>query len=430
MALRLKWQTNEHARVRVERKERYPMRLSGLLGSSMSIALVIGAATTALAQSSEPQPETRQSIFENAADEKAKSLHPYVITTAEKVVTRIERRFTNQVIRWHPYLQSAYRGGGFAVGLGYMFHPSPYSTLDARGSYSINSYTLAEAEFIQSRLFDRRGELTVHGGWRDATEVPFYGFGMKTSSDDRANYGFEQPFGSALLTFRPTRRLFMVRGGFEASRWDLKSGEGTAPSADEVYRPESLPGLATTTTFLHTQATVGFDSRPARAYARRGGFYGVTGHDYTDRDDALGFRQVDYEVIQHIPVLRETWVVSLHGLAKTTWEKGDQATPFYMAPSLGGGSTLRGFSTFRFSGPHSLLLQAEWRIMANRFFESAVFYDAGKVAARTSDLDLNHLKSDYGFGVRFHAPLATALRIDVARSNEGTRLVFAASPVF
>ena len=30
-------------------------------------------------------------------------------------------------------------------------------------------------------------------------------------------------------------------------------------------------------------------------------------------------------------------------------------------------AAVRGFSTFRFSGPHSLLLQAEWRIMANRF---------------------------------------------------------------
>jgi outer membrane protein assembly factor BamA len=406
------------------------MRLSGLLGFCASMALVIGAATTARAQSSESQPETRQSTVENAAVEKAQSLHPYEVTTAEKVITRIERRFTNQTIRLHPYLQSAYRGGGFAPGLGYMFHTSSYSTLDVRGSYSIKSYKLAEAEFISPRLFDRRGELTVLGGWRDATEVAFHGFGMNTSSGDRTNYGFEQPFGSALLTIRPTRRLFMVRGGFEASRWDLKSGQGTAPSVDEVYTPESLPGLGTTTTFLHTQATVGFDSRPSRGYARRGGFYGVTGHDYTDRDEALGFRQVDYEVVQHIPILRDTWVVSLHGLAKTTWDKGEEARPFYLMPSLGGGSTLRGFSSFRFTDYHSLLLQAEWRIIANRFFESAVFYDAGKVAARTSDLDLNHLKSDYGFGVRFHAPLATVLRVDVARSNEGTRLVFAASPSF
>ena len=359
------------------------MRLSGLLGFCASLALVIGAPTTARAQSSEPQPETRQSTVENAAVEKAKNLHPYEITTAEKVITRIERRFTNQTIRFHPYLQSAYRGGGFAAGAGYMFHTSPYSTLDVRGSYSIKSYKLAEAEFISPRLFDRRGELTVLGGWRDATEVPFHGFGINTSSGDLANYGFEQPFGSALLRIRPTRRLFMVGGGFEASRWDLKSGQGTAPSVDEVYTPESLPGLGTTTTFLHTQATVGFDSRPSRGYARRGGFYGVTGHDYTDRDEALGFRQVDYEVVQHIPILRDTWVVSLHGLAKTTWDKGDEARPFYLMPSLGGGSTLRGFSSFRFADYHSLLLQAEWRIIANRFFESAVFYDAGKVGART-----------------------------------------------
>jgi hypothetical protein len=393
---------------------------------------VVGAANTALAQSPEPkqEPETRQTTIESSAAEKATDLHPYEVTTAEKVLTRIERRFTNQTIRLHPYLQNAYRGGGFAAGAGYMFHPGEYSTLDVRGSYSIRSYQLAEAEFISPRLFDRRGELTVLGGWRDATEVAFYGVGMNTSSGDRANYGFQQPSGSALLTIRPTRRLFMVRGGFEASRWDLKSGKGTAPSVDEVYTPESLPGLGTTTTFLHTQATVGFDSRSSKGYARRGGFYGVTGHDYTDRDDAFGFRQVDYEVIQHIPILRETWVVSLHGLAKTTWDKGDQETPFYLQPSLGGGSSLRGFLSSRFTDRHSLLLQAEWRIMANRFFESAVFYDAGKVAARTSDLDLNHLKSDYGFGLRFHAPLATVLRVDVARSNEGTRLVFAASPVF
>jgi len=372
----------------------------------------------------------RQSVLENATAEKAKSLQPYEVTLAEKVITRLEARFTGGTIRWHPYLQNAYRGGGFAAGLGYLFHTSAYSTLDVRGSYSVNSYKLAEAEFIAPRLFDRRGELKILGGWRDATQVAFHGVGMSTSSGDLTNYGFEQPFGSALLTFRPTRRLFMVRGGFEASRWDLKAGQGTSPSTDEVYTPASLPGLGVTSTFLHSQATVGFDSRESSGYARRGGFYGVTGHDYTDRDDALGFRQVDYEAIQHIPILRESWVVSLHGLATTTWNKTDQALPFYMLPSLGGGSTLRAFSSFRFSDSNSLLLQAEWRIMANRFFDSAVFYDAGKVAARRSDLDLKDLKSDYGFGVRFHAPMATVLRVDVARSNEGTRVVFAVSPVF
>jgi outer membrane protein assembly factor BamA len=393
---------------------------------------VIGVASTLSAQPPQPQleAETRQGIIASATAEKADDLHPYEVTTAEKVILRVENRLSNEAIRLHPYFQNAYRGGGFAAGAGYTFHTGEYGTLDVRGSYSIKSYKLAEGEFVAPRLFDRRGELTVLGGWRDATEVPFHGLGMNTSTGGVANYGFEQPFGSVALRLRPNRRLLVVGGGFEASRWDLKSGQGTSPSVDEVYDPASLPGLGATTTYLHTRATVGLDSRPSRGYARRGGFYGVTGHDYTDRDDALGFRQVDYEVIQHIPILRNTWVISLHGLAQTTWKKGDQATPFYLLPSLGGGSSLRGFSSFRFTDRHSLLMQAEWRIIANRFLESAVFYDAGKVVARTGDLDLNHLKNDYGFGVRFHAPAATVLRVDVARSSEGTRLVFAASPSF
>jgi outer membrane translocation and assembly module TamA len=68
--------------------------------------------------------------------------------------------------------------------------------------------------------------------------------------------------------------------------------------------------------------------------------------------------------------------------------------------------------------------------MTNNFFDTAVFYDAGKVAARRADLDLNGLKSDYGFGLRFHGPLATPLRVDVARSREGLKIYFASSAVF
>ena len=161
------------------------MRLASWFRLGASLTLVIGAASPAPAQSPESPPATRQSTVENAAVEKAQSLHPYEVATAEKVIRRIERRFTNQTIRWHPYLQSAYRGGGFAGGLGYQFHPSSYSSLDVRGSYSIKSYKLVEAEFVLPRLFNRRGELTVLGGWRDATEVAFHGLGMNTSSGNQ-----------------------------------------------------------------------------------------------------------------------------------------------------------------------------------------------------------------------------------------------------
>jgi outer membrane protein assembly factor BamA len=101
-----------------------------------------------------------------------------------------------------------------------------------------------------------------------------------------------------------------------------------------------------------------------------------------------------------------------------------------MLPAVGGGLSLRGFSSWRFRDRHSLLLQAEWRILVNRFFDTALFVDAGKVTARTSDLDLDGLKQDYGIGFRLHGPTATPIRIELAKSNEGLTLVFAAHAPF
>lgn len=199
---------------------------------------------------------------------------------------------------------------------------------------------------------------------------------------------------------------------------------------ETVYTPDTLPGLGATVRYLHTQGTVGFDWRTSPGYTRRGGFYGVTLHDYSDNDKEFGFQQVDYEVIQHLPILREAWVISLHGLAETTSRKSDQEIPFFMLPSVGSGSTLRAFSSRRFRDRNSLLLQAEWRIMVNRYLDTAVFYDAGKVASRTSDLDFNGLKSNFGFGVRLHGPFATPIRIELAKGNEGLNLVFSSSAVF
>jgi surface antigen Omp85-like protein len=403
------------------------MRAVGLF-SILTIVMIFGTATVSSAQT--PEPDTREATVEQAQSEKAKNLRPYVPSRGEKLITELSNAFVNATTTWHPYLENSYSGGGFALGAGYTQHVSPYNFVDVRGSYSVERYKLAEAEFLAPRIFHRRGKLSVVGGWRDATQVGFYGFGSNTELSNRANYAFEQPYGGARLTFWPTRRLFVLGGGVDVSRWSLKDPLGRPPAVQEVYTPATLPGLGTVTTFRHMEATVGVDTRPSDGYARRGGFYGVTGHDYTDTDSKFGFRQIDYEAIQHIPILRESWVISLRGLASTTSHKDGQQIPFFTLPSLGGGSNLRGFQSWRFRDQNSLLLQAEWRIMVNRFFDTALFYDAGKVAARKEDLDFNGLRNDYGFGARFHTPFATVFRIDVARSREGTRLVFATSPVF
>jgi outer membrane protein assembly factor BamA len=199
---------------------------------------------------------------------------------------------------------------------------------------------------------------------------------------------------------------------------------------DEVYTPETLPGLGAAPTYLHSQGTLALDTRPSPGYARRGGFYGVSFHDFRDQDGQFGFRRTDYEAIQHVPILRDTWVLSLHGRLELANAADNQVVPFFMLPALGGGSSLRGFTSWRFRDMNSLLLQADWRVLANRFLDMALVYDAGRVAAHRSDLTSAPLKSDYGVGFRLHAAAATPLRIEFVKSNEGLALVFSSKAAF
>ena len=402
-------------------------------------ALAVASVTTAAAQAPPaPEPEggqaapaTRQAAIEQEQAAKVPNLQPYAPNKAERLFQRFDAILVGGTPRWHQFFHSAYSGGGFTLGAGHVNYLSGYNFIDVRGSYTITGYKRIEAEFVAPRLFNRRGHLSVLGGWREATQVGFYGVGGDTSKDDRTNYLFKQPHGSALLTVFPARKVLMLRGGVEFSQWSQEPGKGTFPSVETNYTPQTLPGLGAEVTYLHTEGTIGLDGRTSPGYSRRGAYLGATLHDYNDRDKAFGFQMAEYEGIAHLPILRETWVLSFRARVQTAFDKDDQQTPFFMLPALGGGSSLRGYSSWRFRDKNSLLLSAEWRIMVNRYLDMAFFYDAGKVAARTSDLDFDGLKDDYGFGLRFHGPFATPLRVELAHSRESSiRFIFSAGPSF
>ena len=408
--------------------------IAAIAAASATVAAAQGppagdAGQTGAAQAA-PAPSREAAIAQEQAT-KARNLEPYVPSKGERIFHRLDTLLVGGTLKWHPFLENAYSGGGFALGAGRAHYVSAYNYIDARASYSIANYKRAEVEFVAPRLFNRRGHLSVLGGWREATQVGFYGFGPDSAKDDRANYLFQRPYASADLTVFPARRVLMLGGGVELTQWKQMPGEGTFPSVDEVYTPSSLPGLGARPTYLHTQGTVAIDTRVSPGYARRGVYIGATLHDYADRDDRFGFRVAEYEAIEHLPILRETWVLSLRQRVQTVSDKDGQQAPFFLLPSVGGGSSLRGFSSWRFRDRNSLLLQAEWRVIVNRYLDLAFFYDTGKVEARRGDLDFDRLKYDYGIGVRFHGPFSTPLRVDVSRSRESSlAFTFASSASF
>jgi hypothetical protein len=105
--------------------------------------------------------------------------------------------------------------------------------------------------------------------------------------------------------------------------------------------------------------------------------------------------------------------------------------PYFLLPSLGSGSTLRAYHSWRFRDRNSLLMSGEFRWIPSRLgLDMAIFYDAGKVASRREDLNFVGLEHDWGVGMRLHGPTQTPLRIEVSRGSEGWHLTFSGAAAF
>jgi outer membrane protein assembly factor BamA len=99
-----------------------------------------------------------------------------------------------------------------------------------------------------------------------------------------------------------------------------------------------------------------------------------------------------------------------------------------MLPSLGGNNTLRGYSDYRFHDQNLLCanIESRWAIFSH--LDGAVFYDAGNVAPRVGDLNLD--KTSWGAGLRLHSDNTMLARIDAAHSVEGWNFIFRTTDPF
>ena len=347
------------------------------LGLTISLALTLAtaAADRAFAQ------DSRAAIIEAEQAAKARTLAPYVTTGAEKVIVTLQRKFLEDPSGFYPYFASVYSGGGFTLGAGYR---QLLRRSDARGSRRActRSRTTSSSRSAPIRWATRRDGWTCTRAPAGATRPRsrFTASGMDTP-EDAAVFGMKQAYVGGDVGVHPVPWT-TFHAGLSFEDFTLGEGSGSKPSIEEVHTPATAPGLGASPSYLHFMTSAGIDTRPSPGYARRGGLYQVTYHNYADRDDTYSFDRVDAEVVQHIPILRENWVLSLHGLLQTTLDDAD-TVPYFLLPSLGSGSTLRGYSSWRFRDRNSLLMSGEWRWIPNRLaLDMALFYDTGKVTPR------------------------------------------------
>ncbi len=377
--------------------------------------------------------DTREGTIARQQDEKSRQVHEYVPNKVERVLTRLEEGgwFISPNPRgFYPWMDSVYPGGSFTLGAGYRKYYSDYGHFDVRGLYSIRNYKLIEGLIGSPNHLDGHLDFGVRAGWRDATQVGYYGIGRDTSADDRANFRISETYAEGNITVKPLRRVhFTTSVAYE--RYEEKEGQGAAPSIEERYTPATAPLLGTSPSYVHSQVSGAILWQDSEYYSRKGGLFRVSFHDYRNVvGDVSGFQVSRGEVVQHIPILRENWVLSLRGRVEAVL--GDTSdVPYFLLPYLGSGSTLRGYLTGRFRDRNAMLVTGEWRWIPNRLgLDMAVFYDAGNVAPRWDDLSFKGMKHDVGVGVRFHSPAMTFLRMEIAHGSDGLHLIISSAAPF
>jgi len=373
--------------------------------------------------------ESRGGTIAAEQAEKATRLSPRAPSRSEQLLLRAQKVLLEQPDGIYPYFGSVYSGGGFTLGAGYRRFTGDRTNWNVAGMYSAKNYKLLEGGITSPGHASGKIGVRANAGWRDATQVPFYGLGNDSATAGLATFHMQQSFAGGDLAFRPLKRV-MISAGATYEGYTIKSAPGDLISIEDVYTPSTAPGLGENPAYVHTTISAGYDWRPGAGYARRGGLYEVALHRYSDGADTNSFDRLDAQVVQHLPILRENWVVSLRGQLQTTLDDADQV-PYFLLPSLGSGSTLRAYSSWRFRDRHSMLFSGEWRWIPNRLgVDMALFYDAGMVANRFEALSVGDLITNVGVGIRFHSPVATPLRIELAKGREGLHLVFAGSAAF
>jgi Omp85 superfamily domain len=396
-------------------------RFSGCLHYGLIIALAAGLfgswPASAIAQTSRAQ------VIAEEQKAKAAKLSPEGPSAGEKVLVVIMRSpLLGGRAGLYPWIARVYPGTGLGVGAGYhkqLPHGGRVNAL-AAGSFG-DSFTLN----AQARLPEiSRGLLavTVDAGKLVAKGLKYYGRGPLTVKDKSLLYDLDLAEAGASAVLRPVRWFHLV-GGYKWLTVDGRRPSSTLP--DGLF--STSPGLK----YNVVQAGAAVDWRTSPGYSTRGGLYRVTWSSYSETQDRpFSFQSIEYEAIQLLPLLREQFVLAFWGLATVSMTDSGNEVPFTLAPTLGGTEMLRGFNTRRFTDRNRLLLAAEYRWRPSRFLDMAVFFDAGKVAARRTDLSLSHLETDWGIGARLHGPTFTAVRVEVAKSREGWRLVIAAHQAF
>lgn len=364
--------------------------------------LVLGVATRAAAQSGTPAPPPQEpvSLIDRLKEpDQGGGLH---LTDHFAIVFGGIKQGSG--IALGPAVSTTFADGGF---------------LQLKGVYSIRHFKLLQLRYDTRRFWNDRAIVISRLRWQDAPELKLYRFGID-APDRRVDYAERKSEASAQMLVRPTPRL-RASGAFGLEQYRTSAANVTAlydPSPVALIAPP--PGLGARPLFAHAVGSFGYDSRLSPDYTRGGRWLDGELHAFTDvrgKEDSFGRFEGNAE--QYIPTHGGQGVIGLYGRTWLSIAGRETTVPFYLMPTLGGGTVLRAFPSYRFRDRHAMLLAADYRWAVHKMADVVLTYEAGKVARRARDLGLDNMAHSIAIGIRAHTAKAALLRADVAYGRDG-----------
>jgi len=367
---------------------------------------------------------TRAGTIAEQQAEKAKKLGIEGPSDAELVIRRILMSpLLNGGGGVYPWFGSVFGGSGMAVGAGYLKRLEKAASINVLGGISLNNSMLLETRLAAPELWRGRMRVDASASWIDARAVSFYGLGPASDKNTRLRYDYQPTDLTFNAAFKPAKWLAFSSGYSFVNIETASDAPGTLSDAG--------PGLGADLSYNVTRGGVAVDWRDSPGYSTKGGFYRATWERHNETASHLNsFDLQEFEIVQLLPLVREQFVLAARGLMTLTSTESGSSVPVMLSPYLGSGSTLRGFATRRFTDRNRVLLTGEYRWRPSRYLDMAVFMDAGQVAADRKQFQTRAFETSWGLGARFHGPLFTALRVEVARGREGVGLIVAGSQIF
>jgi len=387
--------------------------------SALTALLVLVLATNAAAQS------TRVATIAEEQAEKAKQLGVEGASEAEMIVRRL---LLSPLLSGgdglYPWFGSVYGGTGMGLGVGFLKRLEKGAFFNIHSGISVNNSKMMRGTFATPELWRGKLHVDATAQWLEARDVSFYGLGQDSAQAARERYDYQPTDLTGNVTLKPMR-FVSVTGSYTLLNFD------TQRDTPQFSEPDA-PGFDQELQYHITRGTIEFDSRrPAPAYSTSGGYYRATFERSREADGhPYSFNSQEYELVQQVPLVREQFVLAARALMTFTQPDRDHDVPVIMAPYLGSGSTLRGFANRRFTDRNRMLLTGEYRWRPSRYIDMALFVDAGQVAHDRAEINFDRFDVAWGVGARFHGLTFNALRLEVARSREGIRMIFSGSQPF